>query len=100
MQSCRTLSQEPCGTQGHFSPQEMLRLGTAARHMLCPGGQAAAPVPSPPRLVKLLLLSPTHTPKPSTFMTLLMASMAASRSERARGSSQQWSACRKHRKRM
>lgn len=87
MQSCRVLSQEPCSTQGHPSPQEMLRLDTAVRHRLCPGVQAAAPLSCLPWPGKLLLLSPTHTLKPSTFMTLLMASMAASRSERARSSS-------------
>lgn len=100
VQSHQTHSQEPCSTQGHPSPLEMLRLDAAVRHTLGPGGQAAAPGPPPPWPLKLLLLSPTHTSKSSTFMTLLMALMAASRSERARGSSQQWSACRKHRKRI
>lgn len=67
-----------------------------------PGDQAAAPVPPPPRWpAELLLLSPNPPPvaRPSTFITLLMALMAASSRERARGSSRQWSAWRRQRKR-
>lgn len=44
-------------------------------------------------------MSPSNFPAPSTFMTLLMALMAASSSEWHRGSSWQWSACRMQRKR-